>query len=76
MEKAFLATWPYVDHFKDIQNKYGRKIRITNFHEEEWSIIESLSVDVSVSDILKEFNLKTWEEHMSSAEMLQKKTRK
>jgi predicted amidohydrolase len=76
MEKAFLATWPYVDHFKDIQNKYGRKIRITNFHEEEWSIIESLSADVSVSDILKEFNLRTWEEHMASAEMLQKKTRK
>jgi beta-ureidopropionase len=76
MEKAFLATWPYVNHFKDIQNKYGRRVRITNFHEEEWSIIESLSPDVSVEDILKEFDLKTYEEHIASAESLQNKTRK
>jgi predicted amidohydrolase len=76
MEKVFLATWPYVNRFKEIQNKYGRKIRITTFHEEEWSIIESLSPDVLVKDILKEFELKTYEEHIVSAEQIQNRTRK
>lgn len=76
MEKVFLATWPYVYRFKEIRNKYGRKVRITTFHEEEWSVIESLSPDISVNDILKEFELKTYEEHISSAESLQNKTRK
>lgn len=76
MEKVFLATWPYVSRFKEIQNKYGRKVRITTFHEEEWSIIESLSPDLNVKDILKEFELKTYEEHIWSAELLQNKTRK
>ncbi|MBG0861306.1 MAG: carbon-nitrogen hydrolase family protein [Bacteroidales bacterium] len=76
MEKAFLATWPYVSRFREIEAKYGRKVRITNYHEEEWSIIESLSPGLYVKDILKEFELKTYEEHIGSGEALQKKTRK
>jgi beta-ureidopropionase len=75
MEKAFLTTWPAVKRFTEIRNKYGRKIRITNFHEEEWSIIESLSPDIFVKDILKEFDLKTHEEYHSHAESLQIKNR-
>ena len=76
MEKVFLATWPYVNRFKEIQAKYGRKIRITNFHEEEWSIIESLHPDIFVKDILREYELKTYEEHIGSADNLQKRMRK
>lgn len=75
MEKVFLATWPYVNRFNEIRNKYGRKVKITTFDEEEWSIIESLSPDLQVNDILKEFELKTYEEHIASAEIVQNKTR-
>ena len=75
LEKVFLHTWPYVHRFKDIQNKYGRKVRITNFHEEEWSVIESLSPDVFVKDIMKEFDLITHEELMSRSETAQIKSR-
>ena len=52
LEKAFLHTWPYVRKFPDIEKKYGRAIRIKNYHEEEWTILESLSPTVRVSDIL------------------------
>jgi predicted amidohydrolase len=74
-EKVFLHTWPAVSRFGEIQKKYGRKIRITNFHEEEWSIIESLSEEINLNDILKEFDLKTHEELTLEAEILQKKSR-
>jgi beta-ureidopropionase len=74
-EKAFLHTWPSVQSFPEIEKKYGRKVRITNFHEEEWSVIESLSADIKVKDILKEFNLKTHEELTVETEILQKKSR-
>ncbi|MDD4108678.1 MAG: hypothetical protein PHH93_08160 [Prolixibacteraceae bacterium] len=67
----FLHTWPFVRHFDEIRKKYGRDIRITTYHEEEWSIIESLSPDISVSEILKEYNLKTHEEHTRDAERIQ-----
>ena len=75
MEKAFLHTWPSVLKFEDIQKKYGRKIRITNYHEEEWSVIESLSADVKVKDVLKEYGLRTHEELTKDTEMLQNRSR-
>jgi len=67
LEKAFLHSWPYCQQFPAIQAKYGRKVRIYTLHEEEFSIIESCSPEVKVADILKEFDLKTHEEHMQSA---------
>ncbi|VAW17992.1 hypothetical protein MNBD_BACTEROID01-2114 [hydrothermal vent metagenome] len=75
LEKAFLHTWPYVEHFDEIRKRYGRKVRITTFHEEEWSIIESLSSEVFVADILKEFGLRSHEQHINDAEVAQIKAR-
>jgi beta-ureidopropionase len=75
LEKAFIHTWPYWLRFREIEKKYGRDIRIRNHHEEEWSILESLSPDVHVQDILTEFDIKTHEEHIASAESLQVKHR-
>jgi len=75
LEKVFLHTWPYVRRFPEIQAKYGRKIKITHFHEEEWAIIESLSPDVSVNDIITEFELRTHEQHTRYAETLQMEAR-
>jgi hypothetical protein len=71
LEKAFLHTWPYVRRFGDIQAKYGRKVRIRTFAEEEWSIIESRSPDVQIADVMQEFDLKTHEEHISRADAAQ-----
>jgi len=76
MERALLHTWPFVNSFDEIRKKYGRKVKITTFHEEEWSIIESLSPDILVSDILEEFNLKTFEQHTRDAGKAQNKSRK
>ncbi|MFC4871761.1 nitrilase-related carbon-nitrogen hydrolase [Negadavirga shengliensis] len=71
LEKAFLHTWPYVEQFDQIRKEYGRNVRITNFHEEEWSIIESLSPEVSVASIMKKYGLKTYDQHRYDAEMAQ-----
>lgn len=76
LEKVFLPTWPAVQLFPEIQKKYGRKVQITNFHEEEWTVIESLTAEVSVKDILKEFGLKSHEEIIAAVELLQVKSRK
>ena len=69
LEKAFLHSWPFVRRFDEIKAKYGRKVRITNYHDEEWSIIESLSPDVRVKDILAEFELRTHEQLISDSEV-------
>lgn len=58
LEKTFILTWPAVLLFPEMQKKYGSKIKITTFNEEEWSIIESLDAGLKVADVLKEYNLK------------------
>jgi beta-ureidopropionase len=75
LERAFLHLWPYYKKFDEIQKKYGRKVKITMYHEEESAIIESLSSDVKVSDILKEYDLKTYEEHKKMGQVAQEKAR-
>ena len=75
LEKAFLHAWPSVLRFDEIKAKYGRKIKITNYHEEQWSIIESLSPDVRVKDILTEFELRTFEQLITDSEIKNRKAR-
>jgi beta-ureidopropionase len=75
LEKAFLHTWPFNREFKNIQAKYGRSIRFTHFDQEEWSILESLSPEIKIADILEEFGLKTHEQHIGEADAAQKKRR-
>ncbi len=75
LEKAFLHTWPYCRRFREVQAKYGRKVRIKTFPEEEWSIIESRSPEVRISDVMKEFGFLTHEQHMQAADERQRKMR-
>jgi len=69
LEKIFLHSWPFSQRFDEIKAKYGRKVRIINYHEEQWSIIESLSPDVRVKDILAEFELRTFEQLIHDSEI-------
>ncbi|MEM7476456.1 MAG: carbon-nitrogen hydrolase family protein [Planctomycetota bacterium] len=71
LEKAFLHTWPFVKRFPEIQAKYGKEIRITNHADEEWSILESLSADLRIADVMKEFELVSLREHLAEAEKVQ-----
>jgi beta-ureidopropionase len=75
LEKVLVDAWPHVKHFNEIRKKYGRNIRITTYDEEQWTVIESLSSDVLVADILKEFGIKTFIQDVQEAEMAQIKAR-
>ena len=75
LEKVFIPTYDYLKECSAIKKKYGRKVEVTIFHEEEWTIIESLSPDVLISDIMKEFNLQSHTEGLKEAELIQNKSR-
>ncbi len=75
LERAFLHTWPSVQKFADIEAKYGRKIAITTFAEEEWSILESRSADVRVADVMCEFRLETRTDQLNASEQRLKEVR-
>ncbi len=71
LEKTIVPIWPYVRNLEDIRAKYGRSVRATTFAEEGWLILESRSADLKIADILKEFDLQTLTEALSSVENAQ-----
>ena len=75
LERAFLHTWPYCQRFPEIRSKYGRRIRIQTFHEEEWSILESRCPDLKIADVMQEFELKTHRELIRDAQTAQEQAR-
>jgi beta-ureidopropionase len=75
LEKTLIHTWPYVEHFPAIKEKYGRDIKLVTFDEEEWTTIESLSPEIKVRDIMDEFGILTLKEHIERADRVQKKNR-
>jgi len=75
LEKILIDTWPHVSHFNDMRMKYGRKINISTLHEEQFTVIESLSPEVLVAGILKEYGIKPYKEEIAEAEAAQVKAR-
>ena len=75
LEKVFLHIWPQTLKFKDIQQKYGRKIRFRVYHRENWATLESRDPDVKVRDVLKEYDLPTYDEQLREATEIQNKYR-
>lgn len=75
LEKVFLPTYEYLKECRDIQRKYGKKVKVTVFHEEEWTIVECVSKDLFIKDLMAEFNLKSHVEGLKEAEIIQSASR-
>ena len=75
MEKVFLPAFDYLKECEDIRQKYGGKVKITIFHEEEWTIVEAVSKDIFIKDIMNEYNLVPHFEGIREAEIIQSKSR-
>jgi len=57
LEKAFLEITDYDEKLNAIKKKYGRKVFIQYYHDEDWVTIESRSPDLWISEILDEYEL-------------------
>lgn len=76
LEKAFVLSWPAVSKFPAMQKKYGPKIRIQSYTEEEWTIIESLDAGLKIDDVLKAFDLKPMHEVLKALDIAHAQNRK
>lgn len=74
-EKILVHIWPQVRRFDDIQRKYGRKIRFKIHHPENWATLESLDPEIKVRDVLREFELPSYDEQIKEATEIQDKYR-
>lgn len=75
LEKELLHIWPNVKKFDAIQKKYKRKIRFKIYHPENWATLESLDPDIKVGNILKEYEIPTYDEQLMHATGVQNKYR-
>jgi beta-ureidopropionase len=75
LEKEFLHIWPNVKKFDAVQKKYGRKIRFKIYHPENWATLESLDPDIKVKDVLKEYEIPTYDEQLMESTGIQNKYR-
>ncbi|MEN8139285.1 MAG: carbon-nitrogen hydrolase family protein [Bacteroidota bacterium] len=75
LNQVVVSAWPGFLKFSEIQKKYGKKVKITNHHLEEFTIIESLDPKLKASDVLKEFGLESRQEYLIRVEEIQNKRR-
>jgi predicted amidohydrolase len=73
LEKAIIHSWPYAYRFADVHAKYGDRVRTYTLHEEEISVLESRTPDLRVADIMKEFEIPSYEENKRRSEIEQEK---
>ncbi len=75
LEKVLIHVWPYIRKVKDIREKYKENVKIEIYHPENWITIESRDPDVKVKDILQEYEIPTYDEHLNKNEIVQNEYR-
>ncbi len=75
LEKTFLEIVDYHEKLIEIKQKYGRKIRISYYHDEDWVTIESLSSDIHIRELLDEYKLVPHWDYIKTEEGLQERYR-
>jgi predicted amidohydrolase len=75
LEKVVLHLSPHIKKFDAIQEKYRRKIRFKLFPAENWATLESQDPYIIVMDILKEYEIPTYDEQTKEATEIQDKYR-
>jgi beta-ureidopropionase len=76
LEKVFLEITDYQKKLNEIKKKYGRKVFIRYYHEEDWVTIESCSPDIRIKDILDEYKFVPHWDYIKMEEKEQEKYRK
>jgi hypothetical protein len=61
--------------FDEIQKKYGRKLKFNIHHPENWATLESRDPDIKVRDILREYDIQSYDEQIKEATEIQNKYR-
>lgn len=57
LEKIFCEIDFHLDKVKQIRKKYGRKVEIVYFHDNDWVTIESRSPDLTIKQLVDEYGL-------------------
>jgi predicted amidohydrolase len=71
LDVAVVQSVQHIHKFDKITQKYGRRFRFRILHVEALALIEGLSADISVPQVLKEFGIPTSREMIANSARLQ-----
>lgn len=75
LEKIHCEIAYHVGKVKKIRKKYGRRVHIRYYHNEDWVTIESRSPDLTINQIIEGFDLTTHWDYIKRAEKYQNRFR-
>ena len=75
LEKVFCEIDFHGEKVRAIRKKYGRKVSIIFYHNEDWVTIESRSPDLTINQIINEFVILPHVDYIERAESYQNKFR-
>ncbi|MCF6269881.1 MAG: carbon-nitrogen hydrolase family protein [Melioribacteraceae bacterium] len=75
LEKIHCEIDNHVQKVRKIQRKYGRKVAIKYYHNEDWVTIESRSPDLPIKQLIDEYELLNRWDYIKQSEEYQKKFR-
>ncbi len=64
-----------INKLDEVRRRYGRKVNVKIKHVEAWGMVESLSPEVSIPAVLKEFDLETSSQMLARNASLQNEKR-
>ncbi len=68
LEKIFCEIDFHVKKVREIRKKYGRKVKVVYYHDNDWVTIESKSPDLKIQQIIDEFGLTSHPDYIKRAE--------
>jgi len=68
LEKMFCEIDFHVKKVKEMRKKYGRKVKVKYYHDNDWVTIESKSPDLTIKQLKKEYGLTNRWDYIKRAE--------
>jgi beta-ureidopropionase len=68
LEKIFCEIDFHVKKIKEIRKKFGRKVKVVYYHDNDWVTIESKSPDLTIQQLKDEFGLTSRWDYIKRAE--------
>ena len=75
LEKVFCEIDFHGEKVRAIRKKYGRKVNIIYYHNEDWVTIESRSPDLTINQLINEFDILPHVDYIKRAESYQDRFR-
>lgn len=76
LDKQLFEIDYHTKKMREIQKKYGDRVQVAWFHDEDWVTLASLDPDLTVADLIKEFELVPLTAYHARCEKAQQEARK